>query len=172
MPPAGVLSGRRGALVRTADTTPRNATCSGSAITTGRSAFVKEEFVGLNAVKQEFAGLNTRVSPRQRPQEGSALSARVEQQQEQQQQQQQHSRQKNTHATTEKPQPPARKSAPAKAGGSSRTGSWSTRICNEPGCTTVPSYGAPGTKRQFCLQVGGRPRRRSTSRVSAGVEQP
>lgn len=34
-----------------------------------------------------------------------------------------------------------------------RTGGWSTRICNEFGCSTVPSYGAPGTKRQFCLQV-------------------
>ena len=49
------------------------------------------------------------------------------------------------------PQPQQGKTPRPRAG---RTGGWSTRICNEPGCSTVPSYGAPGTKRQFCLQVG------------------
>lgn len=154
MPPAGVLSGRRGALFGRTDATPGNATCSGSAIATSRSAFVK----------QEFTGLNTRVSPRRRPQEDLVLSTRVEQQKQQQQQPPsppqppQQTIQKNSNATADKQQPPSRKPAPAKAGGSSssRTGGWSTRICNEPGCTTVPSYGAPGTKRQFCRQVGGR----------------
>ncbi|CAM9270271.1 unnamed protein product, partial [Ectocarpus sp. 12 AP-2014] len=36
------------------------------------------------------------------------------------------------------------------AAGSDKNGRWSTRVCNEPGCSTVPSYGAPGTKRKFC----------------------
>ncbi|CAM9438374.1 unnamed protein product [Ectocarpus sp. 12 AP-2014] len=40
--------------------------------------------------------------------------------------------------------------AAAAAAGNEKNGRWSTRVCNEPGCSTVPSYGAPGTKRKFC----------------------
>ncbi|CAN0550883.1 unnamed protein product, partial [Ectocarpus sp. 8 AP-2014] len=45
--------------------------------------------------------------------------------------------------------PPAAAAAAA-AAGNGKNGRWSTRVCNEPGCSTVPSYGAPGTKRKFC----------------------
>lgn len=47
------------------------------------------------------------------------------------------------------PTVPAAVPVPA-AAGNSKNGRWSTRVCNEPGCSTVPSYGAPGTKRKFC----------------------
>lgn len=64
---------------------------------------------------------------------------------------QQHKRRQAVAESTRHEREP-KKSVRGRGSGATARGTWSTRICNEPGCSTVPSYGAPGTKRQFCRQ--------------------
>eukprot|EP00903_Cladosiphon_okamuranus_P020371 g18691.t1 len=118
---------------------------------------VKEEPSPSSSVVEQPSLQQEQQEEKEKEQEEQQPKQQQQQQQQQQEEeeegeQQQHQQQQQEQEQQQPPPPPPQQQGTAPRQRAGRTGGWSTRICNEPGCSTVPSYGAPGTKRQFCLQ--------------------